>query len=352
MRNTWRGKETPHPFPHAPQGNTLLRETAASAQQQPSTRFARNRVAAPVHTFQNPLSRENCPDPAVLRVGRDYYLFSTSGNAAEAFPIRRSRDLISWEKVGHLFPRGKRPRWAKSDFWAPEVHRVGRRYVAYFTARDSAKRLCVGVAWANSPTGPWTDSGQPLLRDDAVGLIDSHVFHDRERTGKRYLYWKLDGNDLRPKGHTPIYVQELSADGLSLAGAREEVLTNDLDWEGDLIEGPWVVRRGRFYYLFYSGNNFWTEHYAVGVARSRSPQGPFTKMEQTLLRRDENWLGPGHGSIVRAHDGHDYFVYHAWQRGRVGGRNPRMLLMDRIHWENEWPRINDGSPSAAPQPAP
>jgi arabinan endo-1,5-alpha-L-arabinosidase len=75
-------------------------------------------------------------------------------------------------------------------------------------------------------------------------------------------------------------------------------------------------------------------------------------MDQTLLRRDENWLGPGHGSVVRAHDGHDYFIYHAWQRGRVGGRNPRMLLMDRVHWENDWPRINDGSPSATSQPLP
>jgi beta-xylosidase len=144
----------------------------------------------------------------------------------------------------------------------------------------------------------------------------------------------------------------LAADGLSLVGARREVLTNDRSWEGDLIEGPWVVQHGRFYYLLYSGNAFWTEHYAVGVARSRSPLGPFTKMDQTLLRRDENWLGPGHGSVVRAHDGHDYFIYHAWQRGRVGGRNPRMLLMDRVHWENDWPRINDGSPSATSQPLP
>lgn len=328
------------------------RRTAASSSAVLPAPLAPGGAPVSAGMFQNPLSRDNCPDPAVLRVGRDYYLYSTSGNRAAAYPIRRSRDLVSWQEVGHVFPRGRRPAWACGDFWAPEVHRVGRRYVVYYTARDATRRLCIGAAWSETPVGPWTDTGRPLLRDDRVGLIDAHYFHDHERDGRRYLYWKEDGNDLRPMGRTPIFVQELASDGLSLVGCRREVLTNDRAWEGDLIEGPWVVRRGRFYFLFYSGNAFWTEHYAVGVARARSPLGPFVKQEQTVLRRDENWLGPGHGSIVRTHEGHDYYVYHAWQRGRVGGKNPRMLLMDRIHWHNGWPRINDGSPSAEPQPAP
>jgi beta-xylosidase len=130
------------------------------------------------------------------------------------------------------------------------------------------------------------------------------------------------------------------------------VLVNDRPWEGDLVEGPWVARRGRYYYLFYSGNAFWTASYAVGIARATSPFGPFVKREETLLRRDENWMGPGHGCLLRAHDGRDYYVYHAWSRGRVGGRNPRMLIMDRVHWEDGWPRINDGSPSNVPQARP
>lgn len=313
----------------------------------------RGRVAPPAEraaSYQNPLSAENCPDPAVIRVGKTYYLTCTSGNRADAFPLRRSEDLVHWEPVGHLFPAGQRPAWAVSDFWAPEIHRVGRKFVVYYSARDATRRLCVGVAHADAITGPWTDIGQPLVRDDRVGMIDTHYFQDRD--GQGYLYWKLDGNDLRPKEHTPIFVQPLSRDGLSLVGQRREVLTNDQEWEGDLVEGPWVVRRGRYYYMFYSGNAYWNESYAVGVARATSPLGPFRKQEQTVLRRDEDWLGPGHGCVVPARDGHDYFVYHAWQRGRVGGKNPRMLLMDRIHWENGWPRINDGSPSSLPQVSP
>jgi arabinan endo-1,5-alpha-L-arabinosidase len=300
-------------------------------------------------TYQNPLLAENCPDPAVLRVGGRYYLYCTSGGARDAFPIRVSSDLVQWKRAGAVFPAGSRPAWAKGDFWAPEVHRVGRRFIVYYTARDATRRLCVGTAWAESPLRPWTDLGAPLVRDDRTGMIDPHLFLDRD--GSRYLYWKMDGNDLRPKERTPIYVQRLTHDGLALAGGRRTVLVNDLAWEGDLVEGPWVVRHGRHYYLFYSGNAFWNAEYAVGVARATSPFGPFTKNPETLLRRDEHWMGPGHGCVVHVDDA-DYFVYHAWQRGRVGGRNPRMLLMDRIHWEDGWPRINDGSPSTVPQPRP
>ncbi len=304
----------------------------------------------PAGRYQNPLSDEDCPDPAVLRAGGAYYLFSTSGNAPDAFPIRRSGDLVSWEKLGHVFPSGSWPCWAQGDFWAPEAHRVGRRLVVYFTARDGDGRLCLGAAHAAGPRGPWIDLGRPLLRDPRVGMIDAHQFQDRD--GTRYLYWKADGNDLRPRERTPIYVQRLSADGLALEGTAREVLVNDREWEGDLVEGPWVVRRGVYYYLFYSGNAFWNESYAVGVARSRSPLGPFVKQDETVLRRDEHWLGPGHGCVVRGPAGGQHFVYHAWQRGRVGGRNPRMLLMDRIDWVDGWPRIHDGSPSNTPQPRP
>jgi arabinan endo-1,5-alpha-L-arabinosidase len=317
----------------------------------PAARLAPS--ALPVRTYRNPLLEENCPDPAVLHAEGAYYLACTSGNARDAFPLRRSTDLVHWEPAGHLFPVGQRPAWARSDFWAPELHRVAGRYLAYFTARDRTGRLCIGVAVADQVTGPWTDLGRPLIRDDRVGMIDANYLQDAN--GQRYLYWKEDGNDLRPKERTPIYVQPLAKDGLSLTGERRWVLVNDREWEGDLVEGPWVIHRGRYYYMFYSGNAFFNEHYAVGVARSLSPLGPFLKQEDTVLRRDENWMGPGHGCVVRVPDvpgGTDYFVYHGYQRGRVGGRHPRMLLMDRIQWENGWPRINDGSPSALPQAAP
>jgi arabinan endo-1,5-alpha-L-arabinosidase len=311
----------------------------------------------PEPTYQNPVVAENCPDPGVLADGEVFYAVCTSNNnqaERDKFPILRSADLISWQRIGHLFPADAVPDWATADFWAPEIHRIGAGYVAYFTARDKGGRLSIGVATAPAAAGPWKDPGAPLIRDPRVGMIDAHQFQDED--GTRYLYWKADGNDFKPPEPTPIFVQKLAPDGLALVGERRVVLRNDQPWEGPVIEGGSVVRRDGWYYLVYSGNVFNSDKYAVGVARARSPLGPFEKRPQPILVTSASWIGPGHGSLVRV-GADDWYVYHAWQPGRVDPawndtRYPRMMLIDRIDWRDGWPLIHDGKPSSGPTPAP
>jgi beta-xylosidase len=141
----------------------------------------------------------------------------------------------------------------------------------------------------------------------------------------------------------PIRVQELTADGLAFRGPPSEVLRNDLDWEGRLVEAPSVVKRRGRYYLFYSGGAYDTPGYALGVARSTSPTGPFEKRGEPILRTGKRWQGPGHNCIVTLEDS-DYILYHAWEGARF--RDVRPCLLDRVTWGDEgWPAINDGRPS-------
>jgi arabinan endo-1,5-alpha-L-arabinosidase len=290
----------------------------------------------------NPIIAENCPDPAVFHdheLSPNFYLACTTdwNDQPDKFPLWCSRDLLHWEPSGFIFPSGRLPGWAASDFWAPEIHRIGEHYVCYFTARDQTGRLCIGVAHAEHPKGPWVDLGRPFLRNERVGLIDAHFLRDHD--GRQYLYWKADGNDLRPRKPTPIFVQELDSEGMGLLGDAREVLTNDRAWEASVVEGPWVARRGEHYYLFYSGNAYRSTKYATGVARSRSPVGPFEKKAEPILSSNRDWKGPGHGCLVQR-DGADYFVHHAWQAGRVSGRHPRMALVSRVSWNDDWPLIH------------
>ena len=298
--------------------------------------------------YVNPVIGGDCPDPGVLRVGADYYLTCTSGNAPEAFPIRRSRDLVHWERVGAVFPAGRRPAWASGDFWAPEIHRVGARFVAYFTARRSGGQLCIGAASADSPTGPFTDLGRPLLYDAAMGLIDATMYQHTD--GALYLYWKEDGNAVGRR--TPIHGQRLAPDGLSLTGPAPTLITNDLAWEGGLVEAPWVVSEGASVYLFYSANAFYDGRYAVGVARASSPLGPFTKRGAPIVATGGSFVGPGHGSVIDAPSGGQALVYHAWREGYVNTPGEgREVLVDRVTWSGGWPALA-GAPSGAPRANP
>ena len=296
--------------------------------------------------YDNPVVPVDCPDPGVIKSGSDYVAACTSGGAP-AFPLRTSKDLVHWTNAGHIFPNGSTPSWATGDYWAPEIHKVGNQYVAYFTARATSGRLSVGAATAPAATGPFTDIGHPLVTHPTMGVIDPDEFDDA--SGKHYVVWKVDGNAVGAA--TPIFGQQLSADGLSLVGSPVQLITNDQGWEGPLVEGPWVYSKGGTYYLFYSANAYYNASYAVGVARSQNPLGPYSKMGPPILTSDGAFAGPGHCSVVDAPSGDTVMVYHAWLGSSIGGGPGRVMLVDQVQWENGWPYVRQ-APSSHSRPMP
>jgi beta-xylosidase len=298
--------------------------------------------------YANSVIPEGCADPGVLRVADTYYVVCTSNNAADAFPIRTSTDLVHFTRRGYIFPSQMKPTWASGNFWAPEIHRVGNHYVAYFTARQGNGQLAIGAATASDPLGPYTDSGAPLVQNTSTGFIDATEFEDD--LGQPYLVWKFDGNATGQK--TPIFGQALSPDGLSLQGRTTTLITNDLAWEGGVVEGPWVVPHAGHYYLFYSGNSYADATYAVGVARADAPLGPYTKAGDPILKSNATWIGPGHCSIVDGPSGSTEIVYHAWTVGHVNGAGDvRQGLVDAVSWGTDWPSIPE-APSLRSVPVP
>ncbi len=297
--------------------------------------------------YQNPVIDFDCPDPGVLHDGDHYLMTCTGGDGGGLYVIRSSSDLVHWTDAGHVFPPGTAPSWSKGDYWAPEIHKVGDHYVAYFSARHQDGRLSVGAASGPTALGPFTDIGHPIVQD-AQGAIDVSSFTDGD--GNPYLVWKVDGNAFGKA--TPIYIQRLAPDGLSLIGQSTKVLTNTLGWEGPLVEGPWVLRHDGRYYLFYSGNAYNNGSYALGVARADSPLGPYTKLGAPLVKTGGSWAGPGHGSVVDGPHGGTFLVYHAWRAGHVAGPGDgRLVLVDEVTWNDGWPAIPQ-APSAQSRPMP
>ena len=91
--------------------------------------------------YANPVVDSDCPDPGVTQDGDTYYMACTAG---PAYPIRTSKDLVNWNKVGTIFTNANKPSWASGTYWAPEIHKVGTG-----TSRTSAPRA---VAPARSPS--------------------------------------------------------------------------------------------------------------------------------------------------------------------------------------------------------
>ena len=317
--------------------------------------------------YANPVLDEDFPDPAVLRAADGfYYAYATQsdrGGRTINIQVARSRDLAAWEPLGDALP--VKPAWASrtQDFWAPHVSEHDGRYFLYYSAKpdaaltDQTRGLCLAVATAARPEGPFTDIGAPLQCGPGFVNIDPMAFDDPQ-TGRRLLYWG--------SGFGPIKVQELAPDRVSFAAGSSPIDLVAVDPTDDpanyrrLVEGAWVEWRPPYYYMFFSGDNCCGPgvHYAAMVARSRNATGPFEVLAPNgvILERRGNWIGPGHNSVITDARGQDWIVYHA-----VDSRRPRrddaaevntrrVMLIDRIARRDGWPRVE--GPSEGPRPAP
>jgi beta-xylosidase len=288
--------------------------------------------------FTNPVWDGNLPDPFVLRDGDAWYAYGTQGRFG-TMPVLRSADLVTWEVAGDAMPV-LAPWTGAGRHWAPEVLRLGDRYLAYYTAMErETQDQCIGVAVADAPTGPFVDdSAAPLICEHAEGgSIDASPFVDDD--GTPYLLWKNDGNHIGVRSW--IRVQRLTEDGTGLVGEPVDLLTHDQGWEGPLVEGPTLLRHDGRYVLLYSANDYGSDQYGVGYAVADAVTGPYTKPQaEPLMRSTPEAAGPGHGSVV-ATDGGLWYAHHAWPPDAVGSAVPgRQLWLTPLRFSGGAPVLD------------
>ena len=282
----------------------------------------------------------NFPDPFVLPVAGGYYAYATNGDGKN-LPTLYSTDLHTWRALPDAKPA--LASWVRKEVphvWAPEVIKLGERYVLYYTAHDLASdRQCVGAAVASAPTGPFVDSAsKPLVcQAELGGTIDASPLLDG---GRLYLYFKSDGNCCNQPTH--LFVQELQPDGLQTVGMPVKLLTNGRNWEGKVIEAPTMYVRDGKYTLFYSANDFGDGSYAVGHASCAGPVGPCQPVgDSPFLKssRESRLYGPGHQVVFRV-GAQDYIAYHAWELKADGSRaDRRFLYIDKLDWVDGKPVV-------------
>ena len=322
-----------------------------------------------VSYYDNPVIAFDCPDPSILdNRARDgfFYAYSTRVRVEEKtyeIPVYRSVNLVDWSLAGEAFPSGTRPSWEpKGVLWAPDINYVDGKYVLYYAMGvwGDHDRSASGVAVSDSPTGPFEDRGMIVsMSSTGVGnSIDPNYFEDSD--GRKYLYWGSlrHPTDEQVGRKSGIHVVELTDDGLSVKPGSDPVKV-----AGDVMEGVYVHKRGKYYYLFASEGSCCEgslSTYHVVVGRSESPFGPFVSRsgmsmiagddgvyDEVILSGDPDkfFCGPGHnGEIVTDDKGQDWMPYHAYWKGN--NYKGRCMNMDRVYWKNGWPYFDNAVPSA------
>lgn len=267
-------------------------------------------------------------DPDVILVGSTHYAYATNSVSGN-IQIIESTDLTHWNAVGSALP--KLPSWATADYtWSPSVAFVGGKYDLYYAVDPTGSPFeCISVATSNSPLGPFVDSSTAPLecQPSLGGAIDPDAFVDSN--GSPYLLWKSGGT-----GSAKIWAQQLDSSGATFAAGSSPttILVPDQPWEGGNVEAPDMVAAGGRYLLFYSGNDWSSGDYAVGVATCAGPLGPCVDASpNAILASGRGVSGPGGESVFPDSSGNFWIAFDAWTASAVGGSNSRSLYIRRIN---------------------
>ncbi len=285
-----------------------------------------------------PVYAGDFPDPSVVLVGGRYWAYST-GSGGRNLQVMSSPDLTTWTRP--VDPLPVLPSWARPGLtWAPGVLPRTGLFMMYYTVRDARLgRQCVSVATSPVPEGPFADtsSGPLVCQVSNGGSIDPSPIVTSTGT---YLLWKSDDNALGRRTH--LWSQRLSDDGRSLVGSRSLLLSQDLPWQGPVIEGPSMVEVGGLYYLFYGANAWDSAEASIGFAWCLSPLGPCINASilGPWMASHGTALGPSGPHVFVDPSGATRLAYHAWT-GAVGYHNGgvRSLWVDTLRFVAIFPAV-------------
>ena len=276
---------------------------------------------------------------------KKYYIYSTTdgqpGWGGWYFTAYSSDDLKHWTYEGVILDlKSEQVPWANGNAWAPciEEKLVKGKYKYYFYYSGNPKNgqgKQIGVAVADSPTGPFVDLGHPIITESPVGggqQIDVDVFTDPV-SGKTYLYW----------GNGYMAGAELNKDMVSIKKKTLIVMTPEGGTLQDYAyrEAPYVFYRNGLYYFMWSVDDTGSPNYHVAYGTSKSPLGPIEVAAQPVVLKqnpEQQIYGTAHNSVLQIPGTDEWMiVYHRinkWYLKDAPGVH-REVCIDRLQFNDD-----------------
>lgn len=276
-------------------------------------------------------------DPAILKEGATWWTFSTG----EGIQVLYSGDGKAWSRGIKVL--GARPAWWSTyvpahsglDVWAPDVVTYnGKVWLYYSISTFGSNTSAIGLLSATSVAkGDWSDKGKVISSKSGTNdynAIDPNLTFDAD--GQPWLVFgswfsgikivKIDKGTMKPTGSITTLAKRSSG-----------------------IEGPAIVQREGYYYLFVSIDKCCagtSSTYKVAYGRATSITGPYydkngKKMtdgySSVLDAGNSRWVGPGGQDIYRE-NGYSIIARHAYDATANGA--PKLLISD-LKFSGGWP---------------
>ncbi|MDR3459703.1 MAG: arabinan endo-1,5-alpha-L-arabinosidase [Verrucomicrobiae bacterium] len=295
-------------------------------------------------------------DPSdVVRCGGEYWVFYTG----HGVPSYHSKDLVHWEAGPAVFQTppewiaGTVPRNRRMSYWAPDVMKVGDRYLLYYSVSTMGKMTsAIGLATTptldpRDPAYHWTDQGIVVRTQegDDHNAIDPSVFRDTD--GSLWLTFGSYWSGIKLIQLDPSTGKRSAPDAKLYSLAYNES-----------IEASYLCKHDDYYYLFVNwdgccrGTN---STYNIRIGRSKTITGPYLdKAGKDMMQRGGSvflptvngpLFGPGHAGMLDA-EGKKWFTSDFEGDIRMNGQ--ATLAIMPLHWNADgWPEatVNDLKPA-------
>lgn len=295
------------------------------------------------------LGRPFSKDPSVIRYGGRYLLYfslppfereraPTNAPAGWSIGIAASPDLVSWTKVGELWPEQECER---NGLCAPGAVVLEDRVHLFYQTYGNGPRDAICHAMSTDGLNFTRNSSNPVFRPtgdwNSGRAIDAEVVADEDRV---LLYFATRDPQMK--------VQML---GVAGADRRSDfgraawkqlcdapILAPELPWETRCIEAPSILRRGDTWFMFYAGG-YNNDPQQIGVATSRDGLRWTRLSHEPLLAngRPGEWNASesGHPAVLADSDGRTWLFF----QGNADRGRTWYLSRVELEWVNKRPRV-------------
>ncbi|KAF8909884.1 glycosyl hydrolase [Mucidula mucida] len=304
-------------------------------------------LQACVHSLINPILPGWNPDPTIVRVGKDFFIATSTFETWPGNPIYHSRNLVDWELIGHALNRPSQLALFGTPFNGGGSATYGLDSAANLELFHGTAFLAELKLFPRSfyitTTDIFSNSWSDPIYVDSLGY-DPDLFWDTN--GDVYYTWAGINNAV--ENIYGIYQNKIDiATGNSLTPA-ELIFNGTLPVTAAVRpEGPHVYLINGTYYLLIAEGGTGVTHRAT-IQRGPSPSGPWeNNPKNPILYNGANLSLPvqntGHSDLVELEDG-TWFGTALAVRPQAGSQLGRETYLFPVTWEDGWPVFNGGEP--------
>jgi beta-xylosidase len=282
--------------------------------------------AAQPDPAHNPLIWADVPDIAIMRVGKTYYMSSTTMHMSPGLPIMKSTDLVNWRMASYAYEtladnealrlENGKDAYSKGS-WAGSVRfHDGVFYATTFSYTSGRTHI---YSTRDPERGPWKETSfEPAMHDNSLFFDDDGRVYMVYGGGRITLIeLKPDLSGIKPGGVNKVLIENVN----TVFGADQ----GGLNGEGSHLSKI----NGRYYLVnIASPGSRWAR--SVIVNRADAITGPY---EARIVLDDR---GIAQGGFIDTPEG-KWYAYLFKDNAAVG----RIPYLVPVTWKDGWPVLGE-----------